>query len=44
MEVNGKLHPAVLVGNDPGDWSLLTEHVKATKDNALVDCRGFTVK
>lgn len=44
VAVNGKLRPAVPVDNDPGDWSLLTEHVRAPKDYALVDCRGFTVK
>ncbi|MCT9091133.1 protein kinase [Streptomyces sp. ASQP_92] len=39
--VMGKPHPAVEVGKDPGDWTLLVEHVKGPKEYASIVCTGF---
>ncbi|MDT0452385.1 serine/threonine-protein kinase [Streptomyces hesseae] len=32
------------VGNDPGNWTVLFQHVKGTKEYASFDCRGFVAK
>ncbi|WP_344432464.1 serine/threonine-protein kinase [Streptomyces luteosporeus] len=43
--VNGKPYaPAIPVGNDPGNWTVLFHHVKSPKEYASIDCRGFIGK
>ncbi|GAA2425343.1 serine/threonine-protein kinase [Streptomyces mauvecolor] len=41
--VMGKPHPAIDVSKDPGDWTLLVEHVQAPKQYASIVCAGFRV-
>ncbi|GHC72379.1 hypothetical protein GCM10010507_59390 [Streptomyces cinnamoneus] len=43
--VEGKPYaPAIPVGNDPGDWTVIFEHVKGTKEYASIGCYGFTAQ
>ncbi|GGU19766.1 serine/threonine-protein kinase [Streptomyces violascens] len=41
--VMGKPYPAIDVSKDPGDWTLLVEHVQAPKQYASIVCAGFRV-
>lgn len=43
--VRGKPYAqAIPVGNDPGDWTVLFEHVKGEKEYGSIGCYGFTAK
>ncbi|MCC3777774.1 serine/threonine protein kinase [Streptomyces sp. UNOB3_S3] len=43
--VNGKPYAQPIpVGNDPGDWTVLFEHVTSEKAYASIGCYGFTAK
>ncbi|MFJ8312269.1 MULTISPECIES: serine/threonine-protein kinase [unclassified Streptomyces] len=39
--IMGKQHPAIDVGKDPGDWTMLIEHVQGPKEYASIVCTGF---
>ncbi|MFD8998716.1 serine/threonine-protein kinase [Streptomyces abikoensis] len=43
--VRGKPYAqAIPVSNDPGDWTVLFEHVRSEKEYASIGCYGFTAK
>ncbi|MFF4156008.1 serine/threonine-protein kinase [Streptomyces sp. NPDC001678] len=43
--VNGKPYAQPIpVSNDPGDWTVLFEHVRSEKEYASIGCYGFTAK
>lgn len=43
--VSGKPYAqAIPVSNDPGDWTVLFEHVRSEKEYASIGCYGFTAK